>query len=75
MTAPAGGVAAPIQPIAPTRARYRTNRCHKNVKWQKDEDDLLIQVMSQEKRPSYAFLGQAFPGKTGRRSLSGGTKC
>jgi hypothetical protein len=52
---------------ATTRARYRTNRCHKNVKWRKDDDDLLIEVMSHDERPSYAYLGQVFPGKTGQQ--------
>jgi hypothetical protein len=57
----------PDQGIAPTRARYRTNYCVKNMKWLKQEDDLLMQVMSESERPNYATLAQRFPGKTGQQ--------
>jgi hypothetical protein len=53
--------------IAPTRIRYRTNQCVKNVKWQKEEDELLMQIMANPDRPNYARLAQSFPGKTGQQ--------
>jgi hypothetical protein len=53
--------------IATTRARYRTNHCVKNGKWQKEEDELLMQIMSSPDRPNYARLAETFPGKTGQQ--------
>ena len=56
------------QAIAPTRARYRTNHCVKNVKWQKEEDEHLMQIMQQStERPNYSQLAQHFPGKSGQQ--------
>jgi hypothetical protein len=37
------------------------------MKWQKEEDDLVMRVMSESERPSYASLVQLFPGKTGQQ--------
>lgn len=58
---------SPTSSFAPTRARYRTNHCVKNVKWQKEEDEQLMQIMSQNERPNYSQLAQMFPGKTGQQ--------
>jgi hypothetical protein len=57
----------PDQSLAPTRARYRTNYCVKNMKWTKEEDDRLLQLMSDNDRPHYASFSQLFPGKTGQQ--------
>ena len=59
---------AEIEPaLAPTRARYKTNNCVKNVKWTKSEDELLIKIMSQKDRPNYSKLVDTFSGKTGQQ--------
>ena len=55
------------QAIAPTRARYRTNHCVKNVKWRKEEDEHLMQIMQSAERPNYSQLAQLFPGKSGQQ--------
>ena len=55
------------QAIAPTRARYRTNHCVKNVKWRKEEDEHLMQIMQSPERPNYSQLAQLFPGKSGQQ--------
>ena len=55
------------QGIAPTRVRFRTNNCVKNVKWLKEEDEQLMKVMSSQERPNYSQLAQMFPGKTGQQ--------
>jgi hypothetical protein len=64
-------VASPVpnidQGIAPTRARYRLTHTTKSMKWQKDDDELLMRIMSQSERPNYASLAQLFPGKTGQQ--------
>jgi hypothetical protein len=60
-------ILSPDQSIAPTRARYRTTHSAKNMKWQKEEDELLMKIMSQSERPNYASLAQLFPGKTGQQ--------
>jgi hypothetical protein len=57
----------PDQRFAPTRARYRTTHSPKNTKWQKEEDERVIQVMGGSERPNYATLAQLFPGKTGQQ--------
>lgn len=57
----------PQQGIAPTRVRFRTNNCVKNVKWLKEEDEQLMQIMSSRERPNYSQLAQLFPGKTGQQ--------
>lgn len=54
-------------PLAPTRARYKTNNCVKNVKWTKAEDELLIKIMSQKDRPNYSKMVDHFSGKTGQQ--------
>lgn len=54
-------------PLAPTRARYKTNNCVKNVKWTKSEDELLIKIMSQKDRPNYSKMVDSFSGKTGQQ--------
>ena len=54
-------------PLAPTRARYKTNNCVKNVKWTKAEDELLIKIMSQKERPNYSKMVDSFSGKTGQQ--------
>ncbi|OHT16536.1 Myb-like DNA-binding domain containing protein [Tritrichomonas foetus] len=57
-----------IEPaLAPTRARYKTNNCVKNVKWTKAEDELLIKIMSQKDRPNYSKMVDSFVGKTGQQ--------
>jgi hypothetical protein len=67
-TLPMGDAHVPeTSAIAPTRVRYRTNQCVKNVKWQKEEDELLMQIMSSSARPNYARLAETFPGKTGQQ--------
>jgi hypothetical protein len=67
-TLPMGEAGGPENPaIAPTRVRDRANQCIKNVKWQKEEDALLMQIMSSADRPNYARLAGMFPGKTGQQ--------
>lgn len=53
--------------LAPTRNRQRTNKCVKNVKWRKEEDELLCKLMINEERPNYAKFAEYFPGKTGQQ--------
>jgi hypothetical protein len=54
-------------PIARTRVRDGVNHCVKKIKWKKEEDELLAQVMSETERPTYPILAQLFPGKTGQQ--------
>ena len=53
--------------LAPTRVRGRTNRCIKNVKWDKEEDELLTNLMSESTRPNFAKISEYFHGKTGQQ--------
>lgn len=53
--------------LAPTRNRQHSNNCAKNVKWLKEEDELLSKLMLNEERPNYAQLAERFPGKTGQQ--------
>lgn len=53
--------------LAPTRARYKTNHCVKNVKWTKSEDELLMKMMALSERPNYSKMAASFPGKTGQQ--------
>jgi hypothetical protein len=52
---------------AVTRGRSRATVSVKNLKWQKEEDELLMRVMSDGERPNYANLAQLFPGKSGQQ--------
>lgn len=54
-------------PLAPTRVRLRTNRCVKNVKWHKKQDELLMKMMVNNERPNYSKMAENFPGKTGQQ--------
>jgi hypothetical protein len=62
-----GSRLAPDHGIAPTRVRNRTNNCVKKLRWHKEEDELLMRVMSESPRPNYARLAHLFPGKTGQQ--------
>lgn len=39
----------------------------KNEHWTKEEDYLLIEIMSQSTAPIFSFLGLCFPGRTGKQ--------
>lgn len=55
------------QPLAPTRVRNKINKCVKNVKWRKEEDELLMSLMLKNIHPNYARMAEHFPGKTGQQ--------
>ncbi|EAY07611.1 Myb-like DNA-binding domain containing protein [Trichomonas vaginalis G3] len=55
------------QPLAPTRVRNKINNCVKNVKWQKEEDELLMKLMLGNMHPNYSRMAEHFPGKTGQQ--------
>ncbi|KAH0787082.1 Myb-like DNA-binding domain containing protein [Histomonas meleagridis] len=54
-------------PLAPTRVRQKINRCIKNVKWLKEEDELLTKLMTSNEHHNYSKLAEYFPGKTGQQ--------
>ena len=55
------------QALAPTRVRNKVNKCVKNVKWRKEEDELLMQLMKSTEHPNYSRMAERFPGKTGQQ--------
>lgn len=57
----------PQQALAPTRVRNKTNKCVKNIKWQKEEDELLMELMKSTEHPNYSRMAERFPGKTGQQ--------
>lgn len=61
------GSSSHVQPLAPTRVRNKINNCVKNVKWQKEEDELLMKLMAGNIHPNYSRMVDHFPGKTGQQ--------
>ena len=55
------------QALAPTRVRNKVNKCVKNVKWRKEEDELLMKLMKSTEHPNYSRMAEQFPGKTGQQ--------
>ena len=55
------------QPLAPTRVRNKINNCIKNIKWKKEEDDILMKIMLSTDHLNYSKLEEQFPGKTGQQ--------
>jgi hypothetical protein len=56
-----------IKALAPTRIRTKINICTKNVRWHKEEDELLMKLMLNNDHPNYSKMTKQFPGKTGQQ--------
>lgn len=54
-------------PMAPTRQRHSKNRCLKHINWTKEEDELLLSMMSEKHRPMMATVARSFPNKTSQQ--------
>ncbi|KAK8842739.1 hypothetical protein M9Y10_025602 [Tritrichomonas musculus] len=50
--------------LAPTRVRMQTNNCIKKVRWTKEEDELLFQLLKDVDNPNWPFIAKNFPTKT-----------
>lgn len=59
--------AAQENALAPTRVRNKVNVCTKNVRWHKEEDELLMKLMMNNDHPNYSKMTEHFPGKTGQQ--------
>lgn len=49
--------------LAPTRVRMQTNNCTKKVRWTKEEDELLFQLLKDVDNPNWPFIAKNFPTK------------
>lgn len=50
--------------LAPTRQRLQANKCVKNVRWTKEEDEILVKIVSEQETPNWSVIALSFPQKT-----------
>lgn len=50
--------------LAPTRQRLQINKCVKNIKWTKEEDETLIRLVAESDAPNWSTIALSFPQKS-----------